>query len=228
MPFSLNRREFVATPALALAAGPAEPPLAALREHWTIRTAVIALQRSSLDPHPVAIVGDSRIEGMIVEPPAQNWGFAGAGIADVVAPIRQLTIGFNLTPRAIFSFVGINTVFGHLTSSARDRWGALKDDLDALVAAYKALAPRVVLATVPGYEAGFKAPVTTAMAISAVPLVTELNAAIRACASQHGFEIVEVAEALTGADGTLKRGMTLDGIHFAAAAVDIIRQKLTD
>jgi hypothetical protein len=187
-----------------------------------LRRGIIALQSASVGFEPIAIVGDSRVESLVLERldghVVHNWGLGGATIFELAALLPGLRdCGYR--PRAFVSLIGINNIEAKLRGKANSNWEILDHDFDVLASILGDWSQRVAMLTVPAYEKGFSQPMTTEDALVAAPLAVTLNAAIKSVCTRRGFVCVDLWKTLSDSDGTALSGSTLDGIHFAASGI---------
>ena len=201
-------------------------------EYWRLRLGVIALQRASAGLDPVAVVGDSRIEALVLDCSGErhlhNWGIGATTIHDLVTLLPSLqSCGYR--PKAFISLVGINNVYYKLTNAAdRARWDSLSEDISSLAGLLSGWSARVAMLTVPPYEAGFSGPVPSALAEAASPPLQTLNDVLRETCAKRGILCVDLCRMLSNPDGSIHAGATLDAIHFSESGAAVLTQAIHD
>ena len=157
----------------------------------------------------VVFMGDSITEGWKYgDPNFYKHGWIDRGISGQTS--QQMLLRFPadvlaLHPRAVHIMAGTNDIAGNTGPTTLD---AIVGNIAAMVILAKAAGIRVVLAATPP-----AAKFTWAPELRPAPVIASLNARLRVLAAHEHVAFLDYAPVLATADGAMRDGLTLDGVH---------------
>jgi lysophospholipase L1-like esterase len=216
-----------------LASTPLSPfaNIASASDYASVQTSVIELQQYSL---PVggagAITGDSRVAGLYVPNiggyPIQNWGFAGSTVSALIDRIDRLK---GLRPRFLIGLIGINSINEGLAAPQGREWTNVAGNLARLVSVMQVASPKVCLMTVPGHA---RQRLSIAMSESefglAGEMVNRLNKIIVEQCRSARIPYIDLAGRMNSREGAMRDEFSVDGIHWNATGVEVVRGALAE
>lgn len=148
---------------------------------------------------------------------AINRGIAGDLTIGVLRRMEESV--FALEPRLVVLLIGINDLSrGYTTDSVTENILKITDEI-------KARLPDTIVIVQSIY------PVNSvhgkAYALRLNPLIPVVNAALEACAEEHGYVFVNVYPSLDDGTGSLVRGYSDDGLHPNAEGYAVVSSVLT-
>jgi lysophospholipase L1-like esterase len=190
----------------------------AIPEYPLYRGAAIRQQSAVIPTGAVLFIGDSIVDQAYVPTvcgvPVLNAGMSGATVADLI-PLALDVIKQSKPSRMLIS-VGINNA---LPKTKRVTVSDYSQQLDQIVSAALAAGMDVSVLT--------QTPVRSDQPLGLdIPMLKEIDGAIRRLAQRHQIRLIDVAATLAGTGGEMPRTSTIDGVHLTAEGYAIWTSKI--
>jgi lysophospholipase L1-like esterase len=177
-----------------------------------------ALKKQPFDPKRVVFMGDSITDGWKLADsfpgkPYVNRGISGQTTEQMVVRFRQDVI--NLHPRTVVILAGTNDIAGN---TGPETQAMIEDNFRSMADLARANNIRVVLASVlPAAAYPWKP-----SAGNPAEKIRALNDWLKSYAASQDITYLDYYSAMTGPDGGMKPGISIDGVHPNAAGYAIM------
>lgn len=166
----------------------------------------------------VVFMGDSITEGWpALDPAFFRPGRVGRGISGQTTPqmlLRFMADVVALKPRAVHIMAGTNDIAGNTGPTSVEAW---RNNIRAMADLARANGIVAIIGSIPPAGAFAWRP-----GMQPAPRIAELNAWLRTFAAERGLVFANYHAALAAPDGSMKPGLSSDGVHPNAAGYKVM------
>jgi lysophospholipase L1-like esterase len=191
--------------------------------HLDIRRQMIAFQLDQIDNGEILVCGDSRVEAALL--PSEiagkkviNGGIGGATISMIDAELPRVLAARHLA--LLVLSVGVNDA--NQAKRSPNTVTVFARRLNVTIARLKRYTDRILLTSIPPVEPG--KPLGTNYFDN--DLIRKLNEILQAAATAHNLSFVDLATPIQSTDGSLRAGLSKDGVHLNRSGYDLWRSIL--